>query len=199
MAISKDETAYMSLRISFDLRDADLRHFEELAQQTQALARTASAETIVAAAREVLERGEQAQLADFVRERFGRLRVMLDMAIDADWQPSAEDRQRIINALACFSQPHSADGQPASASFLDHAIMIELVSRDLEHDLIAFQDFCKFRSAQVARTRPGREDKALQALQQKRELLQARMHARRQKALDKAGSSVRRLFSLFGL
>ena len=30
-------------------------------------------------------------------------------------------------------------------------------------------------------------------------VLQTRMHARRQKDLDKAGSSVRKLFSLFGL
>ena len=189
----------MSLRVSFDLQDADLRHFEELAQQTQALARTTPAEAIVAAARAVLDSGERAQLAEFVKERFARLRAMLDMAVDADWQPSAQDRQRIINALACFSHPPTADGQPASVSFLDHAIMIELVSRDLEHDLIAFRDFCKFRSDQAARTRPGREDKALQALQQRREVLQTRMHARRQKDLDKAGSSVRKLFSLFGL
>lgn len=187
----------MPLRVSFDLHDADLRHFEELAQQTQALARSTSADAIIAAARLVLEGSERAQLAEFVKERFLRLRAMIDMATDADWQTSAEDRQRIINALACFGV---APADPASTpGLLDHAIMIELVSRDLEHDLIAFRDFCKFRSAQAARTRPGREDKALQSLQQRREILQARMHARRQKDLDKAGSSVRKLFSLFGL
>ncbi len=189
----------MSLRVSFDLHDADLRHLEALAQQTQAVARSTPADAIIASARAVLESSERAQLAEFVKERFARLRAMLDMATDADWQPSTEDRQRIVNALACFGAAPAANMSSAPAGMLDHAIMIELVSRDLEHDLIAFRDFCKFRSAQAARTRPGLEDKALQSLQQRREILQARMHARRQKDLDKAGSSVRKLFSLFGL
>lgn len=189
----------MTLRISFDLRDADLQHFEALAQQTQALARETPAEAIIASAREVLDSSDRAQLAEFVKERFARLRAMIEMATDADWQPGNEDRQRVINALACFSVTPSRDGQPATVGFLDHAIMIELVSRDLEHDLAAFQSFVKFRSEQLARVRPGREDTAQQALQQRRELLQARMHERRQRTLDKAGSSVRKLFSLFGL
>ncbi|HWK74682.1 MAG TPA: hypothetical protein VNQ81_10455 [Povalibacter sp.] len=38
-----------------------------------------------------------------------------------------------------------------------------------------------------------------QWLQQRREALQERMHARRTRSLEQAGSSVRRLFSLFGL
>jgi hypothetical protein len=188
----------MSLRISFDLRDADLRHFEELAQQTQSFAKMRSAESIVAAAREVLESGERAHLAEFVKERFARLRAMLDMATDADWQPNGEDQQRLVNALACFSAPPDASGQPPTVGLLDHAIMIELVSRDLEHDLAAFRDFTKFREAQRTR-RVGREDLVQQHVQQKRETLQTRMHARRQRDMDKAGSSVRKLFSLFGL
>ena len=188
----------MPLRISFDLRDADLRHFEELAQQTQSFARLRTAESIIASAREVLEAGERAQLAEFVKERFSRLRAMLEMATDADWQASGEDQQRVINALACFSAPPAADGQPATIGLLDHAIMIELVSRDLEHDLVAFRDFCKFREAQRTR-RAGREDLVQQHVQQRRALLHTRMHARRQRDLDRAGSSVRKLFSLFGL
>lgn len=188
----------MSLRISFELRDADLRHFEELTQQTQSFARTRSAEEIIAAAREVLENGERAHLAEFVKERFSRLRAMLEMATDADWKASGEDQQRVINALACFSAPPSAEGQPPAIGLLDHAIMIELVSRDLEHDLVAFRDFHKFREAQLTR-RTGRVDLVQEHVEQRRVNLQARMHTRRQRDLDRAGSSVRKLFSLFGL
>lgn len=199
----------MPIRVSFDLHDADLRHLEVLAQQTQALARSSSSEAIIASAREVLDSSERARLAEFVKERFSRLRAMLAMATDGDWVLACDDRQRVLNALACFSVspvtsvPMSAAlpaaTQKMTASFLDHAIMIELVSRDLEHDLASFQDFCNFRSAQLARVRPGMEDKTQLALQQKREALQARMHTRRQRHLDKAGSSVRKLFSLFGM
>lgn len=188
----------MPLRISFNLGDEDLRHFEEVAQQTQANARQQSAEAIIAAAREVLESAERAQLAGFVRERFVRLRAMLEMATDIDWPLSTEDRQRLLNALACFGGAQDAN---ASVGFLDHAIMVELVSRDLEHDLEAYRDFCASRELQLQRRRPGADQQTQreQWLQQRREALQERMHTRRKRTLDQAGSSVRRLFSLFGL
>lgn len=184
------------LRVSFNLDDGDLRHLADVAQRRQEQARGQSAEAIIAAAREVLEKGQDAQLADFVRERYSRLQVMLDMVADADWQLGPEDRQRTLNALACFSAP--APGGSATA-LLDGAIMIELVSRDLQHDLQAYRDFCRQRAAH-SRARPAapgvqRDD----WLAHRREALQTRMHQRRKRDLDAAGSTLRRLFSLFGL
>ncbi len=186
----------MPLRISFNLGDDDLRHFEEVAQQTQASARQRPADAIVASARQVLEDARRAQQAEFVRERFSRLAGMIDMAIDPEWPLGAEDSQRLLNALACFGTT-----DPARVGFLDHAIMVELVSRDLEHDLAAYREFCKLREAQAARRRPGSNQDAQRDewMKQKREALQQRMHERRRRDLDKAGSSVRKLFSLFGL
>ena len=189
----------MPLRISFNLGDADLQHFQEVAQQASASAR--SSESIIAAARAVLEAAERAQLADFVKERFARLRAILTMAEDPDWPLGAEDSQRLLNALACFGAPPGTAGA-VNIGFLDQAIMIELVSRDLEHDLAAYRDFTKFRELKMKqRRRPGADQDAQreQWLQQRRELLQERMHERRKRTLDAAGSSVRKLFSLFGL
>lgn len=188
----------MSLRISFHLGDEDLRHFEAVTQQAQASVRQRHADDIVATAREVLESAERAQLAGFVKERFLRLRAMLEMVTDGGWPLGTEDRQRVLNALACFG---AAPATHASADFLDHAIMVELVSRDLEHDLEAYRDFCAARASQPKRQRPGVEQEAQreQWLEQRREALQQRMHARRKRSLEQAGSSVRRLFSLFGL
>jgi hypothetical protein len=190
----------MPLRVSFSLHDEDLRHLEAVAQQTQALAREQPAEAIIAAARVVLEQGENAHVAQFVRERFARLRGMVDMATDADWQPRDEDRQRVLNALACFSAP-SSGAETTGIGLLDHGIMIELVSRDLEHDLESYQAFCKFREQAAKRRRPGAEqdEQRAQWLAQKRTELHERMRQRRERDLDRAGSSVRKLFSLFGL
>ncbi|HEY5810179.1 MAG TPA: hypothetical protein VIT67_19555 [Povalibacter sp.] len=189
----------MPIRISFNLDDADLRHFEAKAQQTQANARLQPAEATIAAARAVLNSAAQAQLADFVRERFARLRTMIEMATDPEWTLAAEDQQRLLNALACFGTEAAATD--ATVGFLDHAIMVELVSRDLEHDLAAYRDFCRLRESQTRRVRPGANPEAQRQewLQQNRESLQKRMHDRRRRTLDRAGSSVRRLFSLFGL
>ena len=186
----------MPLRVSFNLDDADLQHFAEVALQTQAMARRQPEDAIVAAARELLDRGMQAQPAEFVKERYSRLRTILDMAVDADWKLSEEDRQRVINALACFSAPASAG--PATG-LLDHAIMIELVSRDLHHDLDAYRDFCKFRESHSRKRRAAPGADRAQWLSQKRDSLQERMHKRRMRDLEAAGGSVRRLFSLFRL
>ncbi|NLG77271.1 MAG: hypothetical protein GX535_13645 [Xanthomonadaceae bacterium] len=186
----------MPLRLSFDLGDSDLAHFEQVAQQTQALARTQPEDSIVATAQEVLERGAQARSAEFVKERYSRLQRMIEMVSDAEWRVEGDDRQRILNALACFSVPaHEA----SAVSVLDHAILIELVSRDLEHDLAAYRDFVRFRESYERRHRKRGATSKEAALQQRRTLLQARMHERRKRDLEKAGGPVRKLFSLFGL
>jgi hypothetical protein len=185
----------MALKISFNLDDADLQHFAEVALQTQALARRRPEDATIAAARELLERGLQAQPADFVKERYARLRTILDMALDADWKLSAEDRQRVLNALAAFS---TTPEQGSPSGVLDHAIMIELVSRDLHHDLEAYRDFCEFRDSHSKRGSAPSADRE-KWLGQKRETLQARMHKRRTRELEAASGPVKKLFSLFGL
>ena len=185
----------MSVRVSFNLDDADLEHLAAIAQQTQLLARNEPADTIVAGAREVLETANRAQLAGFVKERYSRLETMLQMVTDAQWQLNAEDRQRTLNALACFGSSSAA--APASG-LLDHAIMIELVSRDLHHDLEAYRDFCRFRDSydkKHATPDEGRE----RWMQERRTTLQERMHKRRRRDLDGAGSGLRKLLTLLGL
>ena len=186
----------MPFRLHINLGDGDLQHFEQVAQQTQALARAQPAEQIVTAARAVRERGEQSHSADFVKERYSRLSTMIQMIGDADWRLEGDDRQRVINALACFSVPAS---ESSPGGVLDHAIMIELVSRDLQHDLNAYRDFARYRESYERKHRnpdPAARDKSLQ---HRRELLQTLMHERRKLVLERAGGSVRRLFSLFGL
>jgi hypothetical protein len=186
----------MPLRLSFNLGDGDLRHFEEVAQQTQAIARTQPAHAIVASARGVLDRGAQSQSAEFVKERYSRLDAMIRMIEDEEWRLEPDDKQRTLNALACFSAPNQ-NGSPASV--LDHAIMIELVSRDLQHDLVAYSDFVRFRESCDRKQRKTDAATRANSLHHKREILMKRMHERRRRDLERAGSSVRRLFGLFGL
>jgi len=174
----------VSVRVSFNLDDADLEHLAAIAQQTQLRARNEPADAIIAGAREVLETANRAQLAGFVKERYSHLDTMLQMVGDPQWQLSAEDRQRVLNALACFSSS-SAD---SPSVLLDHAIMIELVSRDLHHDLDAYRDFCKSRESYDERK-----------LAERRKTLQERMHKRRRRDLDGAASGLRKVLTLLGL
>ena len=177
----------MSVRVSFNLDDADLEHLAAIAQQTQLRARSEPADAIVAGAREVLETANRAQLAGFVKERYSRLESMLQMVEDAQWGLSAEDRQRTLNALACFGSSSAA--APASG-LLDHAIMIELVRRD--------RDFCRFRDS-YDKKHAARDADRERWLEERCASLQERMHKRRRRDLDSAGSGLRKLLSLFGL
>jgi hypothetical protein len=184
----------VSVRVSFNLDDADLEHLAAIAQQTQLRARSEPADAIIAGAREVLETANRAQLAGFVKERYSRLDTMLQMVCDAQWQLSAEDRQRALNALACFGSSTPA----APSGLLDHAIMIELVSRDLHHDLEAYRDFCRFRDSYDKKHAAHDADRE-RWLEERCASLQERMHKRRRRDLDGAGSGLRKLLSLFGL
>jgi len=186
----------MPLRLSFNLGDGDLQHFEQVAQQTQAIARTQPPDAIITAAREVLQRGVEAQSAQFVKERYSRLSAMIEMVSDADWRLEGDDRQRVLNALACFGTPAT---QLSPAGVLDQAIMIELVSRDLQHDLSAYREFTRFRESYDRKQRQPNDAARKDALEKRRAKLQARMHERRKRDLERAESSVRKLFSLFGL
>jgi hypothetical protein len=183
------------VRISFNLDDSDLEHLATIAQQTQLRARSEPADAIVAGAREVLETANRAQLAGFVKERYSRLETMLQMVTDPQWTLSSEDRQRALNALACFG----SSAAPASpTALLDHAIMIELVSRDLHHDLEAYRDFCRSRESYEKRhSTPDADSERF--LQERCKQLQERMHKRRRRDLDSAGSALRKLLSLLGL
>jgi hypothetical protein len=183
----------MPYRVSFNLGDADLEHFAEVAQQTQAMARTRPADEIAATARQVLEKGSQDRSPEFIKERYSRLKSMLDMLDDADWQLPTDDCQRVLNALACFG---TSETQSTPASTLDHAIMIELVSRDLEHDIASYREFTRFRDKGAAKHAAG-SDAREQWLALRRSKLQSRMHERRARDLAHAGSAVAKLFALF--
>jgi hypothetical protein len=185
----------VSVRVSFNLDDADLEHLAAIAQQTQLRARSEPADAIIAGAREVLETAKRAQLAGFVKERYSRLETMLQMVEDSQWGPSAEDRQRTLNALACFG---SSSAVASASGLLDHAIMIELVSRDLHHDLEAYRDFCRFRES-YDKKRAAPDTDRERWLEERCASLQERMHKRRRRDLEGAGSGLRKLLSLFGL
>jgi len=185
----------VSVRVSFNLDDADLEHLAAIAQQTQERARNEPADAIIASAREVLESAKRAQLAGFVKERYSRLETMLQMVEDEQWGLSAGDRQRTLNALACFG---SSTAAASASSLLDHAIMIELVSRDLHHDLDAYRNFCRFR-ASYDKKHAAPDANREHWLKERCASLQERMHERRRRDLDSAGGGLRKLLSLFGL
>jgi len=128
----------------------------------------------------------------FVAERLQKLRLLIDMLSDIEWRLPQAEANRVLNALAYFAEPEDLiPDEIPGVGFLDDAIMIELICRELKHEIEAYQDFRDYRqrvrrdSGQNARVR--RED----WLENRRNELQSRM--RRRKRKDRDGNSANRI------
>ncbi len=124
------------------------------------------------------------------------IETMKTMLEDKGFNLPAPERKRVVTALAYFLDPDDliADDIPV-LGFLDDAIMIELVRRELEHELQGYHDFCEFRTKEA--NRRGEEvtimDRA-KWMESKRSQVIDRIRSRRSRASRRGGRSP---FSLF--
>ena len=185
----------MGLRVTFDLDDNDLRHFRLIMQQARTTAARIAPEEIVASAKDLLDSIGSEGAPAFVTERLQKLRLLIDMLSDIEWRLPQAEANRVLNALAYFAEPEDLipDSIPG-LGFLDDAIMIELICRELKHEIEAYQDFCDYR-ARIRRdaghnTRVSRDE----WLENRRSKLQSRMRRRkRRQRQGKAGRGIRLL------
>jgi len=167
------------MRISFELDDNDLKHFQLIMDEARKAARRIAPEDIVAAAEDLLRSAPESGAPGFVVERLERLQLMIDMLSDIEWRLPHQDASRVLNALAYFTEPEDLipDHIPG-LGFLDDAIMIELVVRELKHEIEAYQDFCDYRERLRAKGNAGSVSRE-GWLDARRKELQARMRRRR--------------------
>ena len=182
----------MGLRVTFELDEDDLKHFRLIMRQARTAATRIAPEEIVAAAEDLLANIAPKGTPAFIAERLQKLRLLIDMLSDIEWRLPQREADRVLSALAYFAEPEDLipDDIPG-LGFLDDAIMIELICRELKHELEAYQDFCDFR-LRIRRdsgrgTRVSRDD----WLDNRRKALQSRM--RRRKRKDRAGKSAGRI------
>ena len=178
----------MSLRVSFELDDGDLTHFRLIMREARKAAARMAPEDIVATAEELLADIGTADTPGFIQSRIDNLRLLIRMLSDLDWRLPHQEATRVLNALAYFTEPDDMipDNIPG-LGFLDDAIMIELVLRELEYELEAYRDFSDFRKQHAGK---GRSD----WLHERREELQVRMRERRDARRSAEPSRDLRLF-----
>lgn len=170
----------MTLRISFELDEDDLKHFRLIMDEARKASARLAPEDIVAGAEELLKSVDSSEQAPgFILDRIQKLKLMINMLSDIEWRLPHRDATRVLNALAYFSEPEDLipDHIPG-LGFLDDAIMIELVVRELKHEIEAYQDFCDYRD-RLAEKGDGSNASREGWLNARRKELQARMRRRR--------------------
>ncbi len=179
----------MSLRVSFELTNDDLKHFQLIMREARKAIARSTPEDIVATAEGLLRDLSTDATPGFIQERIDKLRLMIRMLTDLDWRLPHHEATRVLNALAYFTEPEDLipDHIPG-LGFLDDAIMVELVMRELEHEIEAYQDFCEFRRKHDGTSRDD-------WINEHREELQARMRHRREESKETNGNNGE--FSLF--
>lgn len=172
----------MSLRISFELDENDLKHFRLIMQEARQAASRMLPEDIVAAAEELLEHVEESTAPGFIVSRLRNLRLMIRMLSDLDWRLPHQEASRVLNALAYFAEPDDLipDHIPG-LGFLDDAIMIELVVRELRHEIEAYRDFCDYRDRLIREHGHAAKVSREGWLDNRRNELQGRMRRRRKR------------------
>jgi uncharacterized membrane protein YkvA (DUF1232 family) len=180
----------LPLRISFELDDNDLKHFRLIMEEARQAASRLPPEDIVAAAEELLASAEISSAPGFIVDRMHKLKLMISMLSDIEWRLPHQEAARVLNALAYFAEPEDLipDSIPG-LGFLDDAIMIELVVRELKHEIEAYRDFCEYRKRmhqeQGHAARISREG----WLDNRRKELQVRMRRRRKRGVKSPFSS----------
>ncbi len=167
------------MRISFELDDQDLQHFRLIMNEARKAARGLAPEDIIASAEELLDNAGSSTAPGFIIDRLDKLRLMIRMLTDIEWRLPHQDATRVLNALAYFAEPEDLipDHIPG-LGFLDDAIMIELVVRELRHEIEAYQDFRDYRDrlAEKGESAAASRENWLNA---RRKDLQDRMRRRR--------------------
>jgi uncharacterized membrane protein YkvA (DUF1232 family) len=171
----------MPYKITIELTDRDLRHFRRELKRARASVDIADDEEILGAAAELVQALKRTKLPDFITERLGKLETLHAMLTDSDWKLRQGERSPVLAALAYVCDPEDIipDDIPG-IGLLDDAVMIELVFRELRHEIEAYEEFVRYRQSLPKRApASGARGSLAVKLDQRRVQLKARMRRRR--------------------
>lgn len=187
------------MRISIQIDDQDLKYFQDIMTQAKEGVKEGDRDRILQKAGELLVQAKQTKTPHFVKQKLESLELLLMMLKDTEWDLESHERMNVLSALAYFIEPADLihDEIPV-LGFLDDAIMIELVVRELKHEIEAYKDFSTYKEGLGDLERAGGATRH-QWLANKRSQLRNRMNRRisrryERSARYKIGRSKIRLF-----
>lgn len=172
----------MPLDITFTLSDRDLERFKTIVVKARSSASDQQGQAdIEKAAYKIVEVAMNSDLPDFIAERLLQLKTLLEMLKDTDWKLNEEGRERIISAMSYFADPIDLipDHIPG-IGFLDDAMFVEIIIRELRSEISAYGEFCRFREEEDNRLlKAGKdpEENREQWLGKKRDELHSKIEA----------------------
>ncbi len=176
------------LTVTFRLSERDQRRLRGMLRKATAAASGQREAEIILAAERVAMHAWLAKPPEYVLERLAKLDQLTALLMDRGWPLPAAVRRSAIAGLAYLADPHDLipDSVPG-LGFLDDAIVIELVMRELRDELRGYEEFCRYREAQWQKLGYPQGHEAREAqLVRKRGSIRARIEAKRVRARARA-------------
>jgi hypothetical protein len=167
----------MTLNVTFTLSDKDLRHFRQHMRAARTTASEMGEDSVIRAAEGLMQQVRDIELPDFIADRLAKIGILVDILRDQRWDLPDADRERVLSGLAYFTDPKDMiPDQIPGIGYLDDAIMVELIVRELRHDIEGYEDFCAAEGRLQGADRGTPEDQ--ERLQLRRQRLQRRIRRR---------------------
>ena len=185
----------MSLRVAFDLEEADLEYFRSIIKRAGESVRTTSEDDVIAHAEAMITNVKAVELPAFAAQRIDRVESLIEMLRDSEWRLTGGERNHVVTALAYFAEPKDVipDDVPV-LGYIDDAIMIELITRELRHEIEAFDDFRRYKREEASRNRAPNVTRQNWLAAKRRELHQRMRRRRNSRSPRYAGRTRVRLF-----
>jgi len=188
-----------SLKITFEIKGNDLKHFQKLLREAKSAARALGEDEICARAEKLLDTVREAKAPAFIVERLQAMDDMLAMVRDEEFAMEPALRKPVVTALAYFADPEDLipDHVPG-LGFLDDAIMIELAVRELGDELATYREFCRIRDDfRATRGKGAKLDRVAYLAEKRRRLFDRLKERRRRAARGRTSGGIRTRFGLF--
>ena len=185
----------MALTVTLEFTEEGLDYFRPRPHRVRNRIAQRPPHAVAAAALAAVARLRSTARSPFIRRRIDRVARLAAMLDDPEWQLPGLERGRVLDGLAYVAdvQDLVPDDVPV-LGLVDDAIMLELLLRELQHELDAYEEFDEYRRDEAARRdKPGvhrpvsRED----WLASRREALHARIRERRDRDLARDGEAYR--------